>query len=118
MSIIERLKPLLKNYKITYNLLQALFKPNLEVYTTYLSTSKLRYIKFNYNKEKTKLNKIKYFYLDCRYFNFNRKVFKKAALRLAIKKFYRMKWIDLLQAFPLEYYRKSSKIKARLIRYS
>ena len=52
MSIIERLKPLLKNHEIIYNLLWALFKPNLEVYTTYPSTSKLKYIKFNYNKKK------------------------------------------------------------------
>ena len=117
-SIIKRLKPLLKNYKIIYNLLWALFKPNLEVYTTYPSTGKLRYVKFNYSKEKTRLSGTKYFHLDCRYFNFNRKVFREAALGLAVKKFCGMKWIDLLQAFLLEYYQKSSEIRVWLIKYS
>ncbi|OCK92589.1 uncharacterized protein K441DRAFT_517696, partial [Cenococcum geophilum 1.58] len=87
-SITKRLKPLLKNHKITYNLLWALFKPNSEVYTTYPGISKPRCVKFNYGKEKIRLSRTKYFYLDCRYFNFNRKVFREAALRLAIKKFY------------------------------
>jgi hypothetical protein len=95
-SITKRLKPLLKNYKITYNLLWALFKPNSEVYTTYPSTSKLRYIKFNYSKEKARPNGVKYFYLDYCYFNFNRKVFREAALGLAIKKFRGTKQIDFL----------------------
>ena len=62
MSITKRLKPLLKNYKIIYNLLWALFKPNLEVYTTYPSTSKLRCVKFNYYKEKVRPSGPKYFY--------------------------------------------------------
>ena len=95
-SITKRLQPLLKNYKIIYNLLWALFKPNLEVYTTYPGTSKLRYVKFNYSEEKTKLSGTKYFHLDYYYFNFNRKVFREAALRLTIKKFRGTKRIDFL----------------------
>ena len=95
-SITKRLKPLLKSYKITYNLLWALFKPNLEVYTTYPSTSKLRYVKYNYGKEKVRLDRAKYFYLDYYYFNFNRKVFREAALKLTIKKFHGIKRIDFL----------------------
>jgi len=74
-----------------YNLLWALFKPNLEVYTTYFSTSEPRYVKYNYSKEKARLDRAKYFYLDYRYFDFNRKVFRKAALKLTIKKFRRTK---------------------------
>ena len=93
MSTTECLKPLLKNYEIIYNLLQALFKPNLKVYTTYPNTSKLRYIKFNYNKEKIRQSRAKYFYLDYCYFNFNKKVFREPALKLTIKKFYRTKQI-------------------------
>ena len=103
-SITERLKPLLKNRKITYNLLWALFKPNLEVYTTYPGTSEPRCVKYNYGKDKARLDKAKYFYLDCRYFDFDRKVFREAALKLTIKKFHGTKRIDFLQAFPLEYH--------------
>ena len=93
--ITERLKPLFKNCEIIYNLLWALFKPNLEVYTTYPGTSELRYIKFNYSEEKTRLSGTKYFYLDYHYFDFNRKVFREATLRLIIKKFRKIKQIDL-----------------------
>jgi len=95
-SIIKRLEPLLKNRKITYNLLWALFKLNLEVYTTYPNTGEPRCVKFNYGKKKTRLSGTKYFYLDCRYFDFDRKVFGEAALGLAVKKFRGTKRIDLL----------------------
>ncbi|OCK92150.1 uncharacterized protein K441DRAFT_570928, partial [Cenococcum geophilum 1.58] len=74
----------------------ALFKLSLEVYTIYFSTSELRYVIFNYSKEKVRLSGAKYFYLDYYYFNFNRKVFREAALRLTIKKFYKIKRIDFL----------------------
>jgi len=95
-STTERLKPLLKNHKITYNLLWALFKPNSEVYTTCPSTSEPRCVKFNYGKKKTRLSGAKYFHLDCRYFDFNGKVFGEAALKLTIKKFQETKRIDFL----------------------
>jgi len=95
-STTKRLKPLLKNREITYNLLWALFKPNLEVYTIYPGTSKPKCVIFNYSKEKARPSGAKYFYLDYRYFNFNRKVFREAALRLTIKKFHRTKQIDFL----------------------
>ena len=96
-STTKRLEPLLKNRKITYNLLWALFKLNLEIYITCPSTSELRCVIFNYSKEKARPSGAKYFYLDYRYFNFNRKVFREAALKLTIKKFRATKWID----FPL-----------------
>ena len=44
-------------------------------------------------------------------------MFGKATLRLAIEKFYKIKRIDFLQAFPLKYYWKLSEIRAQLIRY-
>ena len=116
-STTERLKPLLKNCEIIYNLLWALFKLNLEVYTTCSGTGELRCVKFNYSKEKTRQSGAKYFYLDCRYFDFDGKVFGEAALGFAIEKFCEMKQIDFLQAFPLEYHRKSSEIRAWLIGY-
>ena len=95
-SITERFEPLLKNRKIIYNLLWALFKPNLKVYTTYPGTGEPRYVKFNYSKEKTRQSGAKYFHLDCRYFDFNGKVFREAALELIIKKFRGIKRIDFL----------------------
>ena len=117
-STTERLQSLLKSHEIIYNLLQALFKPNLEVYTTCPSTNELRYVIFNYSEEKARLSGAKYFYLDCRYFDFNKKVFRETAFRLAINKFYGIKWIDFFQVFLLEYYRKLSEIRAWLIKYS
>jgi hypothetical protein len=116
-STTERLEPLLKNREITYDLLWALFKPNSEVYTTCPGTGEPRCVKFNHGEEKTRQSGAKYFHLDCRYFDFDGKVFGEAALELAIEKFRGTKRIDFLQAFPLEYHRKSSEIRARLIGY-
>jgi hypothetical protein len=49
---MEYLGPLLKKYKITYNLLWALFKLNTVIYTTYAGTSKLRCVKFDFGEER------------------------------------------------------------------
>jgi hypothetical protein len=91
ISITEHLQPLFKNYEIIYNLFWTLFKLSLEVYIIYPNTGELKYIIFNYSEEKVRLSKAKYFYLNYRYFNFNKKVFREAALRLTIKKFHRIK---------------------------
>jgi hypothetical protein len=43
---------LLEKREIIYDLLWAFFKLNIVVYTTYISISKLRYIKYNFSKER------------------------------------------------------------------
>ncbi|KAF2177333.1 hypothetical protein K469DRAFT_603504, partial [Zopfia rhizophila CBS 207.26] len=73
--------------EIIYNLLLALFKPNLEVYTPCHGTSVLRYFKYNYRKEKTELNSSKFFYINSCYINFDGKILREANIRYSIPKF-------------------------------
>jgi hypothetical protein len=51
-STTERLTALLKDHEITYDLLWALFKPNIVVYTTYYGTGKPRCVRYYFREER------------------------------------------------------------------
>ncbi|KAF2189146.1 hypothetical protein K469DRAFT_562984, partial [Zopfia rhizophila CBS 207.26] len=73
--------------KITYNLLLALFKFNLEIYTTYCGTSVLRCFNYNYRKKRIELNSSKFFYINSCYINFDGKILREANIKYSILKF-------------------------------
>ena len=74
------------------------------------------YVMYNYRKEKVRINGAPYFSLEARNFDYNRKVFREASVKIAIEKFRGAKQIDLLGAFPLRYYRNSIAVKRSLIK--
>ena len=80
----ERLLSLLKRKEIIYNLLQALFKLGLEVYSTYKGTYIVRYVICNYSEEKVKLNSSKYFLIKTYYLDFDRKVLGEAIAKYKV----------------------------------
>ena len=86
-STTKRLTTLLKKHEITYDLLWALFKLNLIVYTTCVSTGKSRCVNYNFGKERKQMNRVEYFHIRCHYLDSNRKVFSKVLTTLRIKKF-------------------------------
>jgi hypothetical protein len=47
---------------------------------------------------------VKYFELQCRYFDFDDKVFGEITEKFIIEKFYNIRRIDVLNVFPLIYY--------------
>jgi hypothetical protein len=86
-STTERLLPLLEHGEITYDLLWALFKPNTPVFTTCSGTKNPRYVTYDSAEEKMNRWKMRYFNMDCRYFDFDGIAFGKASIELVIPKF-------------------------------
>ena len=62
---------------------------------------KLRYIKYDFSKERTISDKVIYFYIKGYYVDFNRKVFGEVLINIGILKFRRLKPINSLNVFPL-----------------
>ncbi len=100
----ERLLPLLEHGEITYDLLWALFKPNTPIYTTCSGTKNPRCVTYDSGEEKMDRWKMRYFNIDCQYFDFDGIAFGKASIKLVIPKFRGNKRINTLPAFPLTFY--------------
>jgi hypothetical protein len=110
-----RLLPLLEHGEITYDLLWALFKPNTPVYTTCSGTKKPRCVTYDSAEEKRNRWKMKYFSMDCRYFDFDGIAYGKTSIELVIPKFRGTQRINTLPAFPLKYHRDKDQIKSDLV---
>lgn len=114
-STTRRLIALLEHHEITYEMLWALFKPNMVVYTTCFGTGKPRCVKYQRGEERTTDNKVEYFHLECCYMDFDGKVFGETSIELVIMKFRGTRRISSLNAFPLEYHPNKDKVKAHLV---
>jgi hypothetical protein len=95
---------LLKNREITYDLLWALFKPNMKIYTTILDAEKPACFRYDFGSERT-TNGVPYFHVECAYLDFNGQVFGEVSTALGIRAFQGAKRIARLEAFPLEFHR-------------
>jgi hypothetical protein len=111
-----RLLPLLEHGEITYDLLWALFKPNTPVYTTCSGTKKPRCVTYDSAEERTNRWKMRYFSMDCRYFDFDGIAFGKTSIEVVIPKFRGTQRINTLQAFPLKYHPDEEQIKSDLVK--
>jgi len=114
-STTKRLTALLEGHEITYDLLWALFKPNMVVYTTCYGTGKPRCVKYHFGEERTMDNNVEYFHLECHYVDFDGKASGETSIELAIMKFRGTKRISSLDAFPLEYHPNKNEMKAHLV---
>ncbi|EDN03897.1 predicted protein [Histoplasma mississippiense (nom. inval.)] len=114
-STTQSLSPLLKRGEITYDLLWTIFKPGIFVYSTCLGTGKPRCVTFDAGEEKTKMNGIKYFSLDCRYLDFDGEVFGDAGTQLEVVRFHGPRLIHTLEAFPLDHHPNKSDAMKSLI---
>lgn len=115
---IQNLSSLLKREEIIYNLLWAIFKLKIFVYSIYLKTDKPQYVIFDAGEEKIKINEIKYFSLDCCYLNFDNELIDKASTQLEIVQFYRLRYIHTLKIFSFDYHFNKSDITKSLINCS
>ena len=68
----------MKNGEITYDLLWALFKPSTPVFIVCPGSEQPRCIEYISGKEKVTVQVQQYFHLECRYFDFNGRVFGEA----------------------------------------
>jgi len=115
-STKDRLAPLLKDRKITYDLLWALFKPKSIIFTTFLNTAKLSCFRYDSGEETTTSNGTAYFRLKCRFLDYDGHVFSEVSTALAIRKFRGAKRIKTLKVFPLAYYKDRTSIRTQLLR--
>ena len=60
-------------------------------------------------------NGVEYFHLECRYVDFDGKVFGETSIELAILNFRGTKGINSLDAFPLEHHPNKNEVKAHLV---
>ena len=63
-------------------------------------------------------NKVVYFYIKGYYVDFNKKVFSKAPINIGILKFYRLKPINSLNVFLLQYYDNVNQVRVELVKCS
>ena len=107
----SRLASLLKDREITYDLLWALFKPNVNIYTTILDAEKPACYRYDSGKEKTTSSGVSYFYVECRCLDFNGNVFGEVSVALGIQAFQGAKRIDRLEGYPLDFHQDPRKMK-------
>src|SRR4051812_10393050 len=74
-STIEMVDLLLKHQEITYELLWTLFPPNTLVYTTCEGSGQPKSLIFDKGKNRTASTGVKYFRLECRYLDYDGKLF-------------------------------------------
>ena len=116
----SRQTSLLKNGEVTYDLLWALFKPNVNIYTTILDAGKPACYRYDSGKQKKTNNGVSYFHVECRCLDFNGQVFGEVSTALGIRLFQGAKPIDMLEAYPLEFHRHPEEMReyfARCGRY-
>jgi hypothetical protein len=110
----HRLFSLQESKEITYDLLCALFKPGALVYTTCFGTKKPRCVIYDSGEEKKLESGVKYYHMECRYLDFDGKVFGTVSIHLGISKFHGTKRINTLEAFPLQYHSNENAIRTNL----
>jgi hypothetical protein len=111
----NRLSELLKKGEIMYDLLWALFKPNTSVFTTCLGSEQPRCVEYLSGEEQQTSSGQRYFQLECRYLDFDGRVFGESATQLGIAKFRGVKRIDTLEAFPLEHHPSRIEMTKQLV---
>lgn len=114
-SMAQRLHSLLENGEITYDLLWAIFKPNSMVYSTCFGTEQPRCVIYDGGEEEETSNGLKYYKMECRYLDYDGRVFGETSINLAIVKFRGKKRISTLNAFPLQYHPDEKGMRAHLI---
>ena len=116
-STTQRLLSLLENEEITYDLLWALFKPNSRIYTTCFGTGKPRCVIYDGGEENETDYWVKYYNMECRYLDYDGRLFGEASINLTVVKFRGRKRISTLKAFPLQYHPDKDRAKAELLGY-
>jgi uncharacterized protein DUF7025 len=113
--ITEHLSTLLAKKEITYDLLWALFEPNMEVYTTCRGTGASRCVLFNHCEERKEMDGSKYMYLEIRSLSCDGKILGEATTGIKIPYFLGTKQIEHLPGYPLRYHPEKDKVRTELI---
>jgi hypothetical protein len=113
-ATLKRFNALLQEGKISFDLLWILFQPNTLVYTTCPGSDQPRCLKFDLGQMEQSSQGECFFKLDCRYLDYDGKVFGEVESSLAITEFRGVKKINTLNVFPLQYHEQPEKLKDAL----
>ncbi|KAI9767831.1 MAG: hypothetical protein M1839_004332 [Geoglossum umbratile] len=113
-TTLKRFNALLKEGKISFDLLWILFQPNTLVYTTCPGSDQPRCLKFDFGQMEQSSQGECFFKLDCRYLDYNGKVFGEVETSLAVAEFWGAKKINTLDVFPLQYHEQAEKLRDAL----
>uniref|UniRef100_A0A8H7K8Q7 Uncharacterized protein n=2 Tax=Bionectria ochroleuca TaxID=29856 RepID=A0A8H7K8Q7_BIOOC len=100
----DSLSMLLAERKITYDLLRALFKPNVEVYTTCKGTNASRCLLFTQMEQMKDMSGSKFMYIQTRYLGSDGKTLGEVTSSSSIPIFSGETAIELLTVYPLQYH--------------
>jgi hypothetical protein len=114
---LKRFNALLQEGKISFDLLWILFQPNTLVYTACPGSDQPRCLKFDSGQMEQSSQGEHFFKLDCRYLDYDGKVFGEVETTLAVAEFRGVKKINTLDVFPLQYHEQVEKLKDALITY-
>ena len=114
-TTLAALPPLLEHGEITFDLLWTLFCPNAIVYTTCIFSEQPKCLIFDFGDEQM-IKKENYYILQCRYIDFNGKVFGEVVANLLIPEFRGTKAITSLEVFPLRHHRDLAGVRSDLIK--
>jgi len=111
----ERLSGLLPKKEITYDLLWALFEPDMQVYTTCPGTGASRCVLFHHCEERKDMSGSKFMHLETRFLASNGNVLGEVTTGLRIPYFRGANRIELLAAYPLQYHLEKDETRKELI---
>lgn len=110
------LYPLLNANMITFDLLWALFKPNIIAYTpTYGNPDEPRAFKIEYISKESSFMKGQWYNIEGRYLEYDGKSFGMGTMASEVPAFKGARKITSLACYPLQYHHEADQVKERLI---
>lgn len=112
----KTLYPLLESNMITFDLLWALFKPNVIAYTpTYGHTDEPRAFKIEYATKESSFMKGTWYVVEGKYLEYDGKTFGMGNMAAEVDSFKGARKITSLACYPLKYHRDAENLKTKLI---
>jgi hypothetical protein len=115
-EIKKTLYPLLENDMITFDLLWALYKPNIIVYTpTYNDNEQPRAFRIEYATKESSFMNGTWYSVEGRYLEYDGKAFGMGSMHADVPSFKGSRKISSLSCYPLKYHKNVEELKAKLI---
>lgn len=112
----KTLYPLLENNMITFDLLWALYKPNIIVYApTYNDNDQPRAFRIEYATRESSLMSGIWYSVEGRYLEYDGKAFGMGSMHADVPSFKGSRKISSLACYPIKYHKNVEELKAKLI---
>ncbi|RMZ85246.1 hypothetical protein DV738_g314, partial [Chaetothyriales sp. CBS 135597] len=112
----KTLRPMLENGLITFDLLWALFKPNLIAYTTtYGDQDHPRAFKVDFATKRHHFMKGTWYEIEGKYLEYDGKSFGLGSMSVQISSFQGVRKISSLECFPIQFHKEAPRVKSELI---